>query len=260
MPSYTTNLNLTKSTVGGDTNAWGGHLNGNADTIDGIFADAGNGTSVGLNVGSGKTLTVAGTANFTGTTTFSSSGFTLNNYSFVDYSSGFRIGAIGDDDENLTLKGFGGTTSMVLGENNITVTGSVGIGESSPLSNLHIKSADAGAFTPTTDITQLIIEDSGDSGIQIISGSDAVAKICFGHPSDPDEGMIQYTHDADDEMTFVAGSAFSFKKGATTQATLNSAGDLNILTADKGVVLKSANGTQYRVTVSNAGALVVTAI
>jgi len=58
MPAYTTNLNLTKPTVGGDTNVWGGYINGNSDTVDGIFADAGNGTSVGLNVGSGKTLTV----------------------------------------------------------------------------------------------------------------------------------------------------------------------------------------------------------
>jgi hypothetical protein len=71
MPSYTTNLNLTKPTVGGDTNVWGGYVNGNSDTLDGIFADAGNGTSVGLNVGSGKTLTVAGTLTSSGSASFS---------------------------------------------------------------------------------------------------------------------------------------------------------------------------------------------
>jgi len=36
------------------------------DTIDALFNAAGNGTSVGLNVGSGKTLAVAGTASITG--------------------------------------------------------------------------------------------------------------------------------------------------------------------------------------------------
>ena len=59
--TFTTNLNLTKPEVGADTDAWGGHLNTDLDTLDGIFAAAGTGTSVGLNVGSGKTLNVAGT-------------------------------------------------------------------------------------------------------------------------------------------------------------------------------------------------------
>ena len=38
--------------------------------MDGLFADAGNGTSVGLNVGSGKTLTVGGTLTSTGSASF----------------------------------------------------------------------------------------------------------------------------------------------------------------------------------------------
>ncbi len=65
--SYTTFLNMTKPEVGSSTDTWGGKLNVDLDTLDALFAPTGVGTSVGLNVGTGKTLTVAGTAVISGT-------------------------------------------------------------------------------------------------------------------------------------------------------------------------------------------------
>jgi len=65
----TTNLGLTKPEIGASADSWGNKLNADLDLVDALFAAAGTGTSVGVNVGAGKTLAVAGTLNATGAVT-----------------------------------------------------------------------------------------------------------------------------------------------------------------------------------------------
>ena len=62
----TTNLGLTKPEIGASADSWGNKLNADLDLVDALFAAAGTGTSIGANVGAGKTLAVAGTLNVTG--------------------------------------------------------------------------------------------------------------------------------------------------------------------------------------------------
>lgn len=54
----TPNLNLTLPTEGGSEDVWGDLLNDALEGIDDVFAADGSGTSVGVHVGTGKTLDI----------------------------------------------------------------------------------------------------------------------------------------------------------------------------------------------------------
>ena len=104
----------------------------------------------------------------------------------------------------------------------ITNAGNVGVGESAPAGKLHVKSGDAGSFSANSNHDDVIVEGSGNTGIQIISPNSTYQYLAFGDPDAVNAGYIRYHHSTN-QMEFRANAidlarlnrdAFEIKGGA----------------------------------------------
>ena len=117
------------------------------------------------------------------------------------------VNAGGDNDSGIDLSTNDVVKFDIAGAEKARVhsDGKVGIGETTPLANLHIKSADSGV-TPSADSDELFIEGSGNSGITIGSGSSNSGTIRFADSGTDNRGNITFNH-SNEAMTFTTAAS-----------------------------------------------------
>lgn len=64
-------------------------------------------------------------------------------------------------------------------------SGWVGIGESAPLGKLHVKSTDAGTTTIDVNADEIVIENSGNTGLTMIGSTGGTCQLQMGYPAFP---------------------------------------------------------------------------
>ena len=178
-------------------------------SVDGVIQEP----SVAYAVSSGTTLT------FTAAPSTNA-----GNNIFVYYL--FRTVATVDHPATSALSATSGTFSTTLASTGnatvggtLDVTGKVGILGANDLGlGLHIKEADSGASSVSTDADQLVIENSAESGITLLAGTSSASRIAFGDSGNSKIGMVYYNHGSN-YMQFSTNDTAQMKIDSTGAVT-----------------------------------------
>ena len=136
-----------------------------------------------------------------------------------------------NDNVNITL-GTGGDADLyydatnvvlnpkVVGSGVFNVLGNMGVGIAHTDGTLHVHTASAGTVTAATDADDLVIENSGNGGISILTPDANLSVFKFGHPSEASMGIMRtdYTNNVMEIGTNRASSALKFMTSTFSEA------------------------------------------
>ncbi len=165
---------------------------------------------------------------------------TITADSFVGDGSGLT-GVVGGSGDGYSLDASDGTPENAV---SVDADGNVGIGETAPLSALHVKNTDTSA-APHSKADELVLENITDAGLTLLSDNAGAGHIYFGDVGSSSVGRITYTHASTDAMEFFTNGSERMRIDSNGNIRIGNPGYSFALAVKGGVNGSGASGAFY---------------